>query len=312
VPVALHCSGVSFAYSIASGPSHGSLGPIDQSTGTLTYTPNPAFSGQDSFTYLATNVAGPSDPATVTITVPPPPPGPPRVSLGRVAIRGASATVSLTCRGISGGTCDGTATFTTRLTTVGSTPVRVAMPAAARRKPKTTTVTVAAARYSVHAGRRDTVRVRLNATGKRLLDRFYRVPTRMRITGSGSIAKAVTFSYRRLHLTPGYQFAFSRTFAYATQLTLSGLPRRSHVALLCTGGGCPFPRRTFAAPGSGRLELAPALKQRHLAVGATVELQITAAGTVGEVVRFTVLSGRVPRESFLCLPPGAHGPVACA
>lgn len=56
---------------------------------------------------------------------------------------------------------------------------------------------------------------------------------------------------------------------------------------------------------------APALGQRHLSVGTTVDLDITAANTVGEVVRFTVLAGKLPKESFLCMPPGTHTPAAC-
>jgi hypothetical protein len=122
----------------------------------------------------------------------------------------------------------------------------------------------------------------------------------------------VTFSYARLNLTPAYQWAFSKTFAFATQLSVSGLPRRSHVAVVCRGGGCPFAKKSFAPSKRGKLDVAPALKQRHLSVGSTVDLQITAANTVGEVVRFTALSGKLPKESFLCLPPGAHTPSACA
>ncbi|HET6866503.1 MAG TPA: hypothetical protein VFH80_11355, partial [Solirubrobacteraceae bacterium] len=99
--------------------------------------------------------------------------------------------------------------------------------------------------------------------------------------------------------------------AFATQLTVGGLPRKSHVAVVCHGRGCPFARESFATPKHGKLQLAPALKQRHLSVGATVDLEITAANTVGEVVRFTVLAGKLPRESFLCMPPGTHTPAAC-
>lgn len=29
------------------------------------------------------------------------------------------------------------------------------------------------------------------------------------------------------------------------------------------------------------------------------------------MVRFTVLAGKLPRESFLCMPPGTHTPAAC-
>ena len=121
----------------------------------------------------------------------------------------------------------------------------------------------------------------------------------------------MTFSYARLHVTPAYQWAFSNTFAFATELKLSGLPRKSHVTVVCHGGGCPFAHKSFAAPKHGSLDVAPALKQRRLNVGSTVDLQITAANTVGEVVRFTVLAGKLPKESFLCMPPGTRAPVAC-
>ncbi len=81
--------------------------------------------------------------------------------------------------------------------------------------------------------------------------------------------------------------------------------------MVCRGGGCPFAKKGFAAPKHGKLQLAPALRQRHLSVGSTVDLQITATNTVGEVVRFTVLAGKLPRESFLCMPPGTRTPTAC-
>ena len=64
-------------------------------------------------------------------------------------------------------------------------------------------------------------------------------------------------------------------------------------------------------PQTRQLHSRPRCKQRHLNVGATVDLQITATNTVGEVVRFTVLAGKLPKESFLCLPPGTRAPGAC-
>ncbi|WP_425627055.1 putative Ig domain-containing protein [Agrobacterium tumefaciens] len=51
---------------IATAPSNGNA----TATGTMiTYTPRPAYTGQDSFTYTATNVSGVSAPATVTVLV---------------------------------------------------------------------------------------------------------------------------------------------------------------------------------------------------------------------------------------------------
>lgn len=54
-----------------SGPHNGTA----EATGTtISYTPNPGFTGTDEFQYTATNAEGPSTPATATIIVTPPPP----------------------------------------------------------------------------------------------------------------------------------------------------------------------------------------------------------------------------------------------
>jgi hypothetical protein len=171
--------------------------------------------------------------------------------------------------------------------------------------------TVASGSFSIAAGKTATVKLNLNSTGKKLLTARYKVAATLTLTGTASAKKTVTFSYGRLHVVPAYQWTFSKTFAFATQLTI-GVPKGSHVALVCKGHGCPFSRHTFAAPKHGKMQLAPALKQRHLSVGSTVDIQVTATNDIGAVVRFTVLSGKLPKESFLCLPPGAHTPGACA
>ncbi len=65
---------------IVAGPAHGTLGAIDQSAGTVTYTPAAGYSGPDSFTFRATERDGATSAATATLTVaagqsnPPPPP----------------------------------------------------------------------------------------------------------------------------------------------------------------------------------------------------------------------------------------------
>ncbi|MGH2954746.1 MAG: Ig-like domain-containing protein, partial [Solirubrobacterales bacterium] len=75
VNLTLQCAGQgTLAYEVVSGPAHGQLSGLDSAAGTVTYTPNAAFSGQDSFTYRATNTGGASNTATVTIEVTPPPP----------------------------------------------------------------------------------------------------------------------------------------------------------------------------------------------------------------------------------------------
>nr|WP_115678387.1 putative Ig domain-containing protein [Cupriavidus neocaledonicus] len=78
--------GAAGSVSVASPPGHGTA----IATGTsITYTPTSSYAGPDSFTYTATNAAGTSAPATVTITVASPtllytPSSPPPGSVGGV------------------------------------------------------------------------------------------------------------------------------------------------------------------------------------------------------------------------------------
>jgi hypothetical protein len=74
VTVTLHGSdstGAALSYTITSGPSHGTLGTIDQADGTVVYSPRHSFSGQDSFSYQVTSSNGTSSIATVTVKVSP-------------------------------------------------------------------------------------------------------------------------------------------------------------------------------------------------------------------------------------------------
>ncbi len=78
VTVVLHGTdptGGPLTFVVTAGPAHGTLGPINQSTGTVTYTPSPGYTGPDGFTYIVTSPNGTSTPATGTITVTPARPG---------------------------------------------------------------------------------------------------------------------------------------------------------------------------------------------------------------------------------------------
>jgi hypothetical protein len=70
--VNLSCSdpnGDAIALEKVAGPSHGTLGAIDQGTDSVVYTPAAGYTGPDSFTYRASDGAAQSAPATVSITV---------------------------------------------------------------------------------------------------------------------------------------------------------------------------------------------------------------------------------------------------
>jgi hypothetical protein len=72
ITVALHGSdatGAPLTYAITSGPSQGTLGPIDQGAGTVAYTPSGAYTGPDSFTYHVSSSSGTSNNTTATVTI---------------------------------------------------------------------------------------------------------------------------------------------------------------------------------------------------------------------------------------------------
>jgi hypothetical protein len=93
--------GQPITYAIATGPAHGGVGAITQKTGAISYVSQPGFSGTDTFTYVASDSGGTSQPATVTITVPPGPPACAATSATTKAGGGAVA-VKLSCTGPAG------------------------------------------------------------------------------------------------------------------------------------------------------------------------------------------------------------------
>lgn len=73
VTVFLPCHGppgASLTYSIVARPRHGTLGAVDQATGSVTYRPYRNYAGTDQFEYQASDVGGASGPAIATITIP--------------------------------------------------------------------------------------------------------------------------------------------------------------------------------------------------------------------------------------------------
>jgi hypothetical protein len=72
VSIALDCAapaGVAINYAIVRGPTHGTLGAINESPGSVTFRPKPHFTGTDAFSYTATDSGGTSITARVTVVV---------------------------------------------------------------------------------------------------------------------------------------------------------------------------------------------------------------------------------------------------
>ena len=104
VSISLSCTGPvgqPIAFAIATGPGHGGVGSINQATGTISYVSQPGFAGTDTFTYVAGDAGGSSQPATVTITVPPAAPSCSATS-ATTAAGGGAVPVKLSCTGPPG------------------------------------------------------------------------------------------------------------------------------------------------------------------------------------------------------------------
>ena len=84
----------------------------------------------------------------------------------------------------------------------------IGLSAAKRPKPKVKTVVVTVARgsYTIMAGKSATLPMTLNQTGKRLLARFWRVPTTLTFTGTLTHTRTVTFTYSKIDSPVTYQF----------------------------------------------------------------------------------------------------------
>jgi hypothetical protein len=182
-------------------------------------------------------------------------------------------------------------------------------------KGKTKVVKLASSKYSVATGHRQTIKLALNKRGRGLLNALYKVPATVKLGGTTSATRQVTFSYGRVRSPVSFTWKFNNRYTVAEQLTISSLPAKPKVLVSCRGGGCPFAKKTFSLKAKSKtrkLQLAPKLKQAHLRPKARLQIEITAANAVGKVLTFTIVSNDVPKLAVSCLVPGARKPTACA
>jgi len=117
-------------------------------------------------------------------------------------------------------------------------------------------------------------------------------------------------SYPTIHASIAFTWAFGRRYTAERKLVVSHIPRGGHVEVLCHGGGCPFARRTFSAH-KGTVTLTRLFKSSHLRPGATLQIEVLAAGQIGEVEIFKIHSDSEPSLRKSCLQPGASHPTRC-
>jgi hypothetical protein len=109
----------------------------------------------------------------------------------------------------------------------------------------------------------------------------------------------------------GAQWSF-KPFRF-TKLYVKRVAAGSTIELRCTGGGCPFARRTVPVPKATALSsLQKALKKAKLRRGATLTIRVTKPGYDGVMRRYTVRGpAKDPLVADFCLSAQGGKPTAC-
>jgi hypothetical protein len=179
-------------------------------------------------------------------------------------------------------------------------------------KPKTVTreETVGSGTYTVDSGTSTVIRIRLNATGRRLLAARYQLPTTLTPTGTLTGHWGVSFRYGVLTDRIAVAWRIAANATIVKHLEVSRVPQGAKVRVLCHGGGCPFARRTFVVK-QGTARLTSAFARARLRPRARVVIEVTRTNAVGAVAAFTVRARAEPTHVGRCLVPGASTPSVC-
>jgi hypothetical protein len=301
VAVSLSCTlpaGANPAFSIVSGPSHGSISGLNGATGSLIYTSQAFFSGQDSFTYRVADQWGLSNTATATVTVP----ALPVPNCVNVNARGAKAatrvTVTLNCSGPIGH---------------GFSYVVVSQPGDGRLgaiDQSTGRVT-----YTTHVG----------FSGS---DRF--VYEAIDAGGASAPATATITIPKVSRITSTMTWDFHPTLSTASvvnRLLVNAVPGPATVKLACPTKGCPIKARSQrlakqrvcqgkgkkrtchrVRPASGTIDFSSLVAGAHVKVGTLIKVSIVEPGTIGKQYIFKIRANQQPVVKITALAPGSTKP----
>ena len=239
-------------------------------------------------------------------------------SLLSTAATPTTVTLTLSCQGLPSQRCTGTAKLTAHVTTQGSKVVAVAAKAKKKPKPKPP--------QEGHEGRDDRLGLLLDPDGQELdgeavaeLDRQEAAHRALQGAGHADPHRHRVgeedrdLQVRRhqplavLHL--GVRQVVQLRHRADADPPAQGLEGRARL---------PRPRlpvRQEDVLGPQEREAGARLRAQEAPPQPARDgrrIQITAANEVGEVVIFTIVSGKSPTETFRCLPPGARTPTACA
>lgn len=96
--------------------------------------------------------------------------------------------------------------------------------------------------------------------------------------------------------------AFPNGTTRVDRLIVRELQAGGRAELRCSGR-CSFRKKVGKANGNRSVNLRRLIRGR-LRTGATLEVRLSAPGTIGRVVRFKMRKAKLPKRTSLCLPPG--------
>ena len=298
VAVSLSCTlpaGAHPAFAILGGPSNGTVSGFNAGTGQLTYASNAFFSGQDSFTYRASDQWGISNIATATITTP----FLPVPTCSNVTVRGkkgaTKVTLTLKCTGPAGHS------FSYGIV---SKPGNGKLGKINQSNGKVT--------YTTSVGTSGTDRFVYNATN----------------SGGSSKAATGTIVLPKLGritsvLTWNPDFGAGATSTVIPDILLKNVPGAAKVKLSCSKG-CPITTRTLAlakhrvckgkgkkrkckmvVPKSGNLDLGRYVNHKRVQVGGQITVAVFQSGSIGRQFVLKMIKSKQPTLTIRTLAPGS-------
>lgn len=286
--------------------------PVNGAAGSLLQAMSP---GSYTCHVTAQNFAGSSSQSSAPFAVAPPPP-PPSAS-ATASTSGSTASISVTCHGVTGQVCAGGLTLTTRTVGVrakaGPIPGAVGVRGKGGPRPGAAPVSVGSGSYRAAAGATVTVPIALNPAGRRMLGRLFRLPTTLAFSGTTAPPRVVTFSLARIQID--HHLLVWRivvgSYTTASSLSVQPVPRGATVGVVCLGRGCPFRHRSVTARRL-HVSLTGLFGRHHLRPGTRVTFEITASRQVGERLSYILQArGTVRKPTIMCVAPGSRRAVTC-
>ena len=204
--------------------------------------------------------------------------------------QGPVATMVVHCQGVGGQSCAGAFALIAHETTVGGSVTAVS---AARHKkrprPVTRQVTLGQGTYSVAGGASQSIPLRVNATGLRILAQLGKLPATLTFTATSASAPAsqtIQFTYARIHPRISARSRRVGAAVSITRLTVGAIPAGGRLSVGCAGRGCPFAHKAFG--GKSGVSLTRLFRKAHLKPGARITVTVTAPNSVTSVTTWVV------------------------